>query len=153
MLSDKLLTLRRRRGMSQQDVADAIGVTRQTVSNWELGQGAPALDKAAELARLYRVTIDDLVRDEVDVVASNRKRPTKDLHVLEFLVGKTVTVELEDGEGAITNARMLDASGEWVRLECDAPKALFGGKGDAKAIVKLVSISDIAGFSIEGGTL
>ena len=56
MIQDKLLTLRRRAGMSQQEVADAIGVTRQTISNWELGQGAPALDKASELARLYGVT-------------------------------------------------------------------------------------------------
>lgn len=52
MIHDKLALLRRRSGMSQQEVAETIGVTRQTVSNWELGQGSPALDKAAELARL-----------------------------------------------------------------------------------------------------
>lgn len=68
MISDKLLALRKRSGMSQQEVASAIGVTRQTVGNWELGQGSPALDKAAELARLYGVTLDDLANDEVDVV-------------------------------------------------------------------------------------
>lgn len=49
MIKDKLLALRKRSGMSQQEVAVAIGVTRQTVSNWEQGQGAPSLDKAAEL--------------------------------------------------------------------------------------------------------
>ena len=64
MIHDKLALLRRRSGMSQQEVAATIGVTRQTVSNWELGQGSPALDKAAELARLYGVTLDDLVSDE-----------------------------------------------------------------------------------------
>ncbi|MBM6868549.1 helix-turn-helix transcriptional regulator [Collinsella tanakaei] len=68
MISDKLLALRKRSGMSQQEVASAIGVTRQTVGNWGLGQGSPALDKAAELARLYGVTLDDLANDEVDVV-------------------------------------------------------------------------------------
>ena len=56
MISDKLFALRRRAGMSQQEVAAAIGVSRQTVSNWEQNQGAPALDKAAELARLYGVS-------------------------------------------------------------------------------------------------
>lgn len=39
MIHDKLALLRRRSGMSQQEVAATIGVTRQTVSNWELGQG------------------------------------------------------------------------------------------------------------------
>ena len=51
MIPDKLLALRRSAGMSQQEVAAAIGVTRQTVGNWELGKGSPALDKATELAR------------------------------------------------------------------------------------------------------
>lgn len=60
MISGKLLALRKQKGMSHQEVADAVGVTRRTVSNWELGQGSPALDKTAELAWLYGVTIDDL---------------------------------------------------------------------------------------------
>lgn len=55
-------------GHEPAEVASAIGVTRQTVGNWGLGQGSPALDKAAELARLYGVTLDDLANDEVDVV-------------------------------------------------------------------------------------
>lgn len=70
MIGDKLAAFRRRAGMSQQEVAPAIGTSRQTISNRELGQGSPALDKAAELARLYGVTLDDLVRDEVNVVSS-----------------------------------------------------------------------------------
>ena len=51
MLGEKLMILRKKFGYSQQDVADKLSVTRQTISNWECGQGAPALDKAAELAK------------------------------------------------------------------------------------------------------
>ena len=47
MLGEKLMILRKKFGYSQQDVADKLSVTRQTISNWECGQGAPALDKAA----------------------------------------------------------------------------------------------------------
>lgn len=47
MISDKLLALRRSVGMSQQEVAAAIGVTRQTISNWELGQGSPGVRRAS----------------------------------------------------------------------------------------------------------
>lgn len=61
-LGDKLAALRRKRGYSQQQVADLLDVSRQTVSNWELGQGAPALDKAVELARVLHVSLDDLAR-------------------------------------------------------------------------------------------
>ena len=59
MVGEKLMKLRKKRGMSQQEVASALGVTRQTVSNWECDQGAPSLDKAADLARLYGVSLDE----------------------------------------------------------------------------------------------
>lgn len=121
MIADKLLALRKRSGLSQQEVAAAIGVTRQTISNWELGQGSPALDKAAELAGLYRVSLDDLASDEVDVVSSGKAARTRDLHVVEGLVGKVATVELADGEGALTHALIRGVGAGWIRLECDAP--------------------------------
>lgn len=154
MISDKLLALRKRKGMSQQEVADAIGVTRQTVSNWELGQGSPALDKAAELARLYDVTLNDLASDEVDVVCSGKGGRTRDLHVLEGLAGKDVTVELADGEGALVHARLLSVGAGWIRLECDAPRAvfptpIFGEKEPPRRVLKLVEMADVVGFTVE----
>lgn len=154
MISDKLLALRKRVGMSQQEVAAAIGVTRQTISNWELGQGSPALDKAAELARLYGVTLDDLANDEVDVVSSGKGGSVRDLHVIERLVGKVTTVELSDGEGALMHALICGVGAGWIRLECDAPKAvfptsIFGEKEPPHRVLKLVDMADVAGFTIE----
>ena len=154
MISDKLLALRRSVGMSQQEVAAAIGVTRQTISNWELGQGSPALDKAAELARLYGVTLDDLANDEIDVVSSRKSERVRDLHVIEGLVGKVATIELSDGEGALTHALIRDMGAGWVRLECYAPRAVFptpvfSEKECPRRVLKLVDLADIAGFAIE----
>ncbi len=154
MISDKLLALRKRKGMSQQEVADAIGVTRQTVSNWELGQGSPALDKAAELARLYDVTLNDLASDEVDVVCPGKGGRTRDVHVLDGLVGKDVTVELADGEGALVHARLLSVGAGGIRLECDAPRAvfptpIFREKEPPRRVLKLVDMADVAGFTVE----
>lgn len=76
MLSEKLIALRKKSGMSQQELADRISVTRQTISNWECGQGAPALDKAAELAAIFHVGLDDLVGDHVDIIVKSKKIPT-----------------------------------------------------------------------------
>lgn len=156
MISDKLLALRKRSGMSQQEVAAAIGVARQTISNWELGQGSPALDKATELARLYGITLDDLASDEIDVVSSGKSERIRDLHVLESLVGKVATVELADGEGALTHALIRGVGAGWIRLECNAPKAVFPTpvfveKEPPRRVLKLVDMADVAGFTIEGG--
>lgn len=156
MIADKLLALRKRSGLSQQEVAAAIGVTRQTISNWELGQGSPALDKAAELARLYGVSLDDLASDEVDVVSSGKGARIRDLHVVEGLVGKVATVELADGEGALAHALIRGVGAGWIRLECDAPRAVFPTpilreKEAPRRVLKLVDLADVAGFTIEGG--
>ena len=138
MIQDKLLTLRRRAGMSQQEVADAIGVTRQTISNWELGQGAPALDKGSELARLYGVTLDDLASDEVDICSSERRGCRRDLHVLRVLVGEVVTIELaDDDEAILKNVEVLDVSDGWVRV--------LEGR-----TIRLIDMADIVGIACEG---
>ena len=59
-LAERLVELRKKQGYSQQEIADRLSVTRQTISNWECGQGAPALDKAAELAAIYQISLDEL---------------------------------------------------------------------------------------------
>lgn len=59
--AEHLMTLRRQRGWSQEELGDQIGVTRQTVSKWEMGQSTPELEKLVELARLFGMSIDRLV--------------------------------------------------------------------------------------------
>ena len=79
---------------------------------------------------------------------------SNDLHVIEGLVGKVATIELSDGEGALTHALIRDMGAGWVRLECDAPRAVFptpvfSEKECPRRVLKLVDLADIAGFAIE----
>ena len=59
--AEHLMSLRKRRGWSQEELGSQIGVTRQTVSKWEMGQSTPELEKLVELARLFGMSIDQLV--------------------------------------------------------------------------------------------
>lgn len=61
MISENLLTLRKRSGYSQEYVAEKIGVSRQAVAKWENGETTPDLPNTMALAQLYDVLIDDLV--------------------------------------------------------------------------------------------
>ena len=68
-LAEKILKLRTARNLSQGDLAEALEVSRQSVSKWETGQSVPDLDKIIKLADLFGVTVDELVR-EADIPSS-----------------------------------------------------------------------------------
>ncbi len=59
--AENLMALRRSRNWSQEELGEKLGVTRQTVSKWELGQTTPELEKLVELARLFDIRLDELV--------------------------------------------------------------------------------------------
>ena len=58
---EKLMSLRKSAGLSQEELGDKLNVTRQTVSKWELGQTTPEMEKLIELSRLFAISIDELV--------------------------------------------------------------------------------------------
>lgn len=61
MLCENLYTLRKGRKLSQEQVAEAVGVTRQAVAKWECGEALPDLTNTIALAQLYDITLDELV--------------------------------------------------------------------------------------------
>ena len=60
-IEDKLLKLRKEKRLSQEDVAEKLNVSRQTVSKWETGQSSPDLDKIIPLCELYEISSDELL--------------------------------------------------------------------------------------------
>ena len=60
-LGNKLLELRKQKGLSQEDVAFELNVTRQTISKWETNQTTPDFDKIAPLCKLYEISTDELL--------------------------------------------------------------------------------------------
>lgn len=58
--------LRKKAGYSQEELGDKIGVTRQTISKWELEQTSPSLSDINKIAQVFSVKIDDLIKDEKD---------------------------------------------------------------------------------------
>lgn len=60
--AEKLAELRKQRGWSQEELGERLGVTRQTVSKWELGSTTPEMEKLAAMGELFGITLDELVR-------------------------------------------------------------------------------------------
>ncbi len=66
ILADKIIFLRKKAGWSQEDLAEKLGVTRQSVSKWEGAQSVPDMDKVVTMSRLFGVTTDYLLKDELE---------------------------------------------------------------------------------------
>jgi len=60
MLSERIYTLRRKSGLSQEQLAEKIGVSRQAVSKWESGTSTPELEKLIALSKCFHITVDEL---------------------------------------------------------------------------------------------
>ena len=58
---EKLQELRKSRGMTQEELAQALFVSRTAISKWESGRGYPSIDSLKELSRFFSVTIDELI--------------------------------------------------------------------------------------------
>ncbi len=66
ILADKIIYERKKNGWSQEELADKLGVTRQAVSKWEGAQTTPDLDRMLKMSRLFGVTVDYLMKDEIE---------------------------------------------------------------------------------------
>lgn len=66
IFSDKLIALRKKNGFSQEELAEKLGVSRQAVSKWESAQSIPDLNRILELSKLFGVTTDYLLKDELE---------------------------------------------------------------------------------------
>ena len=81
MFSENLSALRKLRGLSQEDVAELAGVSRQAVAKWESGESLPDIEKCRKLAEAFEVTLDDLVCFEAGPAQGDLMPPPKGKHL------------------------------------------------------------------------
>ena len=66
MLKDNLVMLRNMYGMSQEEIAEKIGISRQAYAKWENGATVPDIEKCKRLADFYNITVDSLLKTETE---------------------------------------------------------------------------------------
>ena len=71
---EKLVKLRKLKGLTQDELASAIGVSRQAVYKWESGQSYPEVPKLIEMKLIFGISIDDLLDENYEVVLPEKKK-------------------------------------------------------------------------------
>lgn len=78
-IGKKIMELRKKKGLSQEELAEKVGVARQTISKWELGETSPDLKQAKELSEIFNVSLDELVSNDIKNILIEKTSNTEKL--------------------------------------------------------------------------
>ena len=134
MICENIQILRKKRNLTQEALAEAVGVTRQTIAKWESGESAPDLPLAGKLASALDVTLDELVeapREEFENESLKGKHmfglvtvgdkgqiviPVRARRMFGFSPGSQLMVLGDEGHGlALVDARLFIGAMEEIR--------------------------------------
>lgn len=82
-IGDKLSELRKKKGLSQEELAEQLDVTRQTISKWELNETSPNINQAKEISKLFNVSLDEFCGNNIsDILINKMNKNDKSLKVI-----------------------------------------------------------------------
>lgn len=93
ILADKIILLRKKCGWSQEQLAEQLGISRQSVSKWESGMSIPDLDKIIKLSNLFEISTDYLLKDEMEVIVPQATITEDSARKTEMEESRCVSVE------------------------------------------------------------
>ena len=144
ILADKIIENRKKNGWSQEELANLLGVSRQSVSKWESAQAVPDMKKILQLSEVFGVTTDYLMKDEIEDVPAAETAP-----VDSGLEEETVRqVSMEEANAFLShNERAARRISTGVMLCILAPVAvvILGGLAEAELIPMGEVHAEIAG--------
>ena len=76
---NKIMELRKKKGMSQEELAEKVGVARQTISKWELGETSPDLKQSKELSKIFNISLDELTENNIKEILVEKTSNTERL--------------------------------------------------------------------------
>ena len=86
-LGEKLQELRKSRGLTQEELAEALYVSRTAVSKWESGRGYPSLDSLKEISSYFGVTLDELLSAEKILTLAEKENKFNIRGICDLLIG------------------------------------------------------------------
>ncbi len=112
-LGQKITELRKSQSLTQERLSEKLGVSRQTIANWEADSTNPDINQAKAIAELFQVSLDDLLSVEVDVEAKEERS------VLASLIGKVCYLDAETSDYRIsyqTPVEVLDVQKNFIKI-------------------------------------
>ena len=85
--NEKLQELRKQKGLTQEELAEILFVSRTAVSKWESGRGMPSIESLKAISKFFAVTLDDLLSSEELLVIAEDDHKQKEMHIRDLIYG------------------------------------------------------------------
>ena len=85
--NEKLQTLRKQKGLTQEELAEILFVSRTAVSKWESGRGMPSIESLKAISKFFAVTLDDLLSSEELLVIAEDDHKQKEMYIRDMIYG------------------------------------------------------------------
>ena len=136
ILADKIINLRKKAGMSQEELAYQLGVSRQAVSKWEGAQSIPDINKIIDMSALFGVSTDYLLKDEIEDVEYIQE----DENTENTALRKVTMEEANDYLNAVNKLRYRYSFGVSCMILSPVLLILFGGFSDAGILPENIAV-------------
>ena len=130
-LGQKITELRKTKGLTQEGLSEIIGVSRQTIANWESDSTNPDINQAKAIAKTFQVSLDDLLSMEVDVEVKEERS------LLNALIGKLCYLDAETTDYRINYTvpvEVLDVQKNFIKIRFQDKKETVTKLLDKKLI-------------------
>ena len=85
--NEKLQELRKQKGLTQEELAEILFVSRTAVSKWESGRGMPSIESLKAISKFFAVSLDDLLSSEELLVIAEDDHKQKEMHIRDMIYG------------------------------------------------------------------
>ena len=128
-LGEKIIEFRKKCNLTQEKLSNKIGVSRQTLSNWESNITSPDINQAKTIAEIFKVSLDDLTNNKVELECSNNKS------ILMNLLEKECYLDIDIDDYRLnfnTLCKVIEVNNDFIKIEFKYGK---------KIITKLIDIN------------
>lgn len=116
-IGEKIVELRKKYNLTQEKLAEKVGVSRQTLSNWESNITVLDFNQAKILSHIFKVSLDELSNNDLEIVCGNKEN-----NVYKNLMGKICYLNIDDDFDDIsidynTPVKVIDVNDDFIKIE------------------------------------
>lgn len=113
-IGEKIIELRKKEKLTQEKLSEKIGISRQTLSNWESNITCPDINQAKRIAQIFKISLDDLLSNDMEVECKKEK------DILKKLINEECYLDIDTTDYRLNfmkKVKIIDVMSDFIKIE------------------------------------